>query len=199
MVDSGIILLKYWLEVSPDEQTRRLESRIDDPRKIWKLSDMDLKSYSRWYDYSRARDDDVRRHRHRVGALVRRAHRRQEARPAQHHQPPAQPGPLRAARARATSRCRKRQKAGRLPGARTCRCATSRRRSERGRLPRRASGGTGVGPGGGHVGAALLGDARAEAAAPDGDELAGDERLAVPERGRALEQRAGTNEKTSPT
>ena len=42
MVDSGIILLKYWLEVSPDEQTRRLESRIDDPRKIWKLSDMDL-------------------------------------------------------------------------------------------------------------------------------------------------------------
>jgi polyphosphate kinase 2 len=56
MVDSGIILLKYWLEVSPDEQTRRLESRIDDPRKVWKLSDMDLKSYSRWHDYSRARD-----------------------------------------------------------------------------------------------------------------------------------------------
>ena len=56
MVDTGIILLKYWLEVSPDEQTRRLESRIDDPRKVWKLSDMDLKSYSRWYDYSRARD-----------------------------------------------------------------------------------------------------------------------------------------------
>jgi polyphosphate kinase 2 len=57
MVASGIILVKYWLEVSPNEQTRRLESRIDDPRKIWKLSDMDLKSYSRWYDYSRARDD----------------------------------------------------------------------------------------------------------------------------------------------
>jgi len=56
MTDSGILLLKYWLEVSPDEQTRRLESRIHDPRKIWKLSDMDLKSYSRWYDYSRARD-----------------------------------------------------------------------------------------------------------------------------------------------
>ncbi len=56
MVESGILLLKYWLEVSPDEQTRRLESRIDDPRKVWKLSDMDLKSYSRWYDYSRARD-----------------------------------------------------------------------------------------------------------------------------------------------
>ncbi len=56
MVDSGIILLKYWLEVSEEEQTRRLEGRIHDPRKIWKLSDMDLKSYSRWYDYSRARD-----------------------------------------------------------------------------------------------------------------------------------------------
>jgi polyphosphate kinase 2 len=57
MVDSGIILLKYWLDVSPDEQTRRLESRIDDPRKTWKLTDMDLKSYRHWYDYSRARDD----------------------------------------------------------------------------------------------------------------------------------------------
>jgi polyphosphate kinase 2 len=56
MTDSGILLLKYWLEVSPDEQTRRLESRINDPRKIWKLSNMDLKSYSCWYDYSRSRD-----------------------------------------------------------------------------------------------------------------------------------------------
>jgi len=57
IVESGIILLKYWLEVSEDEQTRRLEARIDDGRKIWKLSPMDLKSYSRWYDYSRARDE----------------------------------------------------------------------------------------------------------------------------------------------
>jgi polyphosphate kinase 2 (PPK2 family) len=56
MVNSGIILLKYWLEVSPEEQTRRLAARIDDGRKIWKLSPMDLKSYNRWYDYSRARD-----------------------------------------------------------------------------------------------------------------------------------------------
>jgi polyphosphate kinase len=47
MVDSGIILIKYWLEVG----------RIDDSRKVWKLSPMDLKSYSRWYDYSRARDE----------------------------------------------------------------------------------------------------------------------------------------------
>jgi polyphosphate kinase 2 len=56
MVDSGIQLLKYWLEVSPEEQTRRLEDRIDDGRKTWKLSPMDLESYSRWFDYSRARD-----------------------------------------------------------------------------------------------------------------------------------------------
>ena len=57
VVDSGIILLKYWLEVSEEEQTRRLSARIDDGRKIWKLSPMDLKSYSHWYDYSRARDE----------------------------------------------------------------------------------------------------------------------------------------------
>ena len=57
VVESGIILLKYWMEVSMEEQTRRLEGRIDDGRKIWKLSPMDLESYSRWYDYSRARDE----------------------------------------------------------------------------------------------------------------------------------------------
>jgi polyphosphate kinase len=57
MVHSGILLLKYWLEVSQDEQTRRLEDRIDDGRKTWKLSPMDLKSYTRWDDYTRARDD----------------------------------------------------------------------------------------------------------------------------------------------
>ena len=57
MIESGVILLKYWLEVSQEEQTRRIESRIHDPRKIWKLSPMDLKSFGRWYDYSRARDE----------------------------------------------------------------------------------------------------------------------------------------------
>jgi len=57
MIESGIIILKYWLEVNPDEQTRRLEGRIDDGRKIWKLSPMDLKSYSRWDDYTKARDE----------------------------------------------------------------------------------------------------------------------------------------------
>lgn len=57
IVDSGVILLKYWLEVSADEQTRRLEDRIDDGRKIWKLSPMDIKSYDRWDDYTVARDE----------------------------------------------------------------------------------------------------------------------------------------------
>lgn len=56
MVESGIILLKYWLEVTPEEQERRLRDRIDDPRKIWKLSPMDVKSFDRWDDYSEARD-----------------------------------------------------------------------------------------------------------------------------------------------
>ena len=106
MVDSGILLLKYWLEVGPDEQTRRLESRIDDPRKVWKLSDMDLKSYSRWYDYSRARDamfaatntawapwyvahtDDKKRGR--LNIIT----------------PPAEPGPVRADAPRSTWSCR---------------------------------------------------------------------------------------------
>jgi polyphosphate kinase 2 len=57
MIGSGIILLKYWLEVSPEEQERRLRSRIDDGRKIWKLSPMDVKSYTRWDDYTQARDE----------------------------------------------------------------------------------------------------------------------------------------------
>jgi len=57
IVESGVILLKYWLEVGPEEQTKRLKERIDDGRKIWKLTDMDLLSYSRWDDYTKARDD----------------------------------------------------------------------------------------------------------------------------------------------
>ena len=56
IVDSGVILVKYWLDVSEEEQTKRLRDRVDDPRKVWKLSDMDLRSYAHWYDYSRARD-----------------------------------------------------------------------------------------------------------------------------------------------
>jgi polyphosphate kinase 2 len=57
VVESGIILLKYWLEVSPEEQSRRLQARIDDGRKTWKLSPMDRESYRRWHDYSRAREE----------------------------------------------------------------------------------------------------------------------------------------------
>jgi polyphosphate kinase 2 len=57
MIGSGIILLKYWLEVSPEEQERRLRSRNDDGRKIWKLSPMDVKSYAKWDDYTLARDE----------------------------------------------------------------------------------------------------------------------------------------------
>ncbi len=56
-VHTGIILIKYWFEVSQQEQTRRFLARINDGRKIWKLSPMDLESHRRWYDYSRARDE----------------------------------------------------------------------------------------------------------------------------------------------
>jgi polyphosphate kinase 2 len=56
MIESGIILIKYWLEVSNDEQERRFLQRIEDPTKQWKLSPMDLESRRRWYDYSKARD-----------------------------------------------------------------------------------------------------------------------------------------------
>ncbi len=57
MVENGIILIKYWFEVSQQEQTKRFLARINDGRKIWKLSPMDIESHRRWYDYSRARDD----------------------------------------------------------------------------------------------------------------------------------------------
>ena len=56
MIGSGIILVKYWLEETMEDQTERFEERIHDYRKIWKLSPMDLESHRRWYDYSRARD-----------------------------------------------------------------------------------------------------------------------------------------------
>ena len=93
IVDSGIILLKYWLEVGEEEQTRRLSSRIDDGRKIWKLSPMDLKSYSRWYDYSRARDEMFQASDTSWAPwyVVRSD---EEAGTAQPHQPPAQAYPV---------------------------------------------------------------------------------------------------------
>jgi hypothetical protein len=112
MIESGIILLKYWLEVSPEEQTRRLEARIDDGRKIWKLSPMDLKSYSRWYDYSRARDEMFAATDTPWAPWYRGALRRQEEGAAQHHPPFAQPGSLRRLRPREKIKLPKRQKAG---------------------------------------------------------------------------------------
>jgi polyphosphate kinase 2 len=57
MIESGIQLIKYWFDISMEEQERRFQGRIDDPRKVWKLSPMDVASFKRWYDYSRARDD----------------------------------------------------------------------------------------------------------------------------------------------
>ena len=95
MVDSGIRLLKYWLEVTADEQTRRLESRIHDPRKIWKLTDMDLKSYSRWYDYARARDAMFAATDTAWAPWYVADTNDKKARAAQYHQPPSQPGTLR--------------------------------------------------------------------------------------------------------
>ena len=59
MVDSGIVLIKYWFDVSMDVQEARFRARVEDPRKVWKLSPMDVESYDRWYDYSRARDDMI--------------------------------------------------------------------------------------------------------------------------------------------
>jgi polyphosphate kinase 2 (PPK2 family) len=56
MVADGILLLKIWLEVGQEEQQKRFEARIKDPLRQWKLSPMDVKSWTRWYDYSRARD-----------------------------------------------------------------------------------------------------------------------------------------------
>ena len=59
MVDNGVVLIKYWFDVGMEEQERRFRARIEDPRKVWKLSPMVVESYNRWYDYSRARDDMI--------------------------------------------------------------------------------------------------------------------------------------------
>jgi polyphosphate kinase 2 (PPK2 family) len=57
LIRSGIILIKYWFSVSDDEQERRFQARLDDPRKRWKLSPMDLESRTRWVEYSKAKDE----------------------------------------------------------------------------------------------------------------------------------------------
>ena len=70
IVDAGIILIKYWMEVGKKEQQRRFEARIKDPMRQWKLSPMDLESFRRWYQFSRARDLMLECHRHRACALA---------------------------------------------------------------------------------------------------------------------------------
>ena len=55
-IERGITLIKYWFDVGMEEQSRRFQGRMNDPRKLWKLSPMDVESYKRWYQYSRARD-----------------------------------------------------------------------------------------------------------------------------------------------
>jgi polyphosphate kinase 2 len=57
VIERGVILIKYWFDVGMEEQSRRFQGRIKDPRKIWKLSPMDVESYKRWYLYSKARDE----------------------------------------------------------------------------------------------------------------------------------------------
>ena len=94
MVDSGILLVKYWLEVGPEEQTRRLENRIDDPRKVWKLTDMDLASYAKWDEYTAARDEMFAATDTAWAPWWVAIHRRQEARAAQRDLAPARPDPV---------------------------------------------------------------------------------------------------------
>ena len=91
MVHAGIHLIKYWIEVSEEEQTKRLQARVDEPGKIWKLSPMDLKSYTRWYDYSRARDRMFEKSDTEWAPWNVVAQRRQAARPAQPHHASAEP------------------------------------------------------------------------------------------------------------
>ena len=102
IVDAGIILIKLWLEAGMEEQEKRFAARIDDPLRQWKLSPMDLESYRRWYDYSRARDHDVQGHRFEACAVVRRSLRRQEARATELHLAPVEGDPLQAPVARSS-------------------------------------------------------------------------------------------------
>ena len=89
LVDGGVILIKLWLEVSNDEQKKRFEARIEDPVRQWKLSPMDLPSRTRWYDYSRARDQMLKKTDTRDRALAHRPIRRQAGGAPEHHRAPA--------------------------------------------------------------------------------------------------------------
>jgi polyphosphate kinase 2 (PPK2 family) len=93
IVDSGIILIKFWLEVSMEEQDRRFAARIFDPLRQWKLSPMDLESYGRWYDYSRAATHAAI-HRQQACSMVHRSLRRQAPRPTQLHRPHPEHDPI---------------------------------------------------------------------------------------------------------
>jgi polyphosphate kinase 2 (PPK2 family) len=84
IVDSGITLIKIWLEVGQEEQERRFNARINDSLRQWKLSPMDLESYRRWYAYSRARLD-AQSNGYQARALAHRANRRQAAGKAELH------------------------------------------------------------------------------------------------------------------
>ena len=111
-VQEGIILLKYWLEVSPEEQTRRLEGRNDDGRKIGKLSPMDLQSYKQMARLHQGARRDVRSERYAMGAVVRGKIRRQKAGAAEHHHPPSQQDSLKKEAPRVKVELPKRQKEG---------------------------------------------------------------------------------------
>ena len=100
IVDAGIILIKLWLEAGMEEQEKRFAARIDDPLRQWKLSPMDLESYRRWYDYSRARDMMFKATELEACAVVRRSLRGQEARAAELHLAPVEGDPLQAPGAR---------------------------------------------------------------------------------------------------
>ena len=95
LVRSGIILIKYWLSVSDEEQERRFQARIDNPAKRWKLSPMDLEARARWVDYAEAKDEMFAYTDIQESAVVRRRRRRQEGGAAEPDQPPAEPDPLR--------------------------------------------------------------------------------------------------------
>ena len=90
IVDGGIILIKFWLEVGNKEQERRFRARIDDPLRQWKLSPMDLPSRAKWYEYSRARDAMLKATDTQARAVAHRQVRRQEARAPEHHRAPAE-------------------------------------------------------------------------------------------------------------
>ena len=94
LVNNGIILLKYFLDVSQDEQRRRFEARIEDPVKHWKLSPMDVELVRRWWDYTAGLSGDDRGDRQPRSALVHRARRRQAPGAAQPDPPHARPDPL---------------------------------------------------------------------------------------------------------